>query len=104
MARNCKPANGILQSGDYIEAVNGKPLDTKEQLMEAVNQAGSNGTGSVNLTVRRKEQAIDMNVDTVAAQDGTYKLRWGSGRYPGNRNYDISGSQWQFWRSGPWHQ
>lgn len=69
-----EPANGILQSGDYIEAVNGKPLDTKEQLMEAVNQAGSNGTGSVNLTVRRKDQAIDMNVDTVAAQDGTYKL------------------------------
>ena len=50
--------------------------------MEAVNQAGSNGTGSVNLTVRRKEQAIDMNVDTVAAQDGTYKLAPGFGTIP----------------------
>ncbi len=69
-----EPANGILKSGDYIEAVNGKPLETKEQLMEVVNQAGSNGTGAVDLTIRRDGQEMDVTLDTVAAQDGTYKL------------------------------
>ena len=64
--------------------------------MEAVNQAGSNGTGSVNLTVRRKEQAIDMNVDTVAAQDGTYKLGarvWDDTQGIGTMTYlDLNGN------------
>lgn len=69
-----EPANGVLKSGDYIEAVNGKPLETKEQLMEVVNQAGANGTGVVNLTIRRDGQEIDVSLDAVAAQDGTYKL------------------------------
>ncbi len=69
-----EPANGILKSGDYIEAVNGKPLETKEQLMEVVNQAGSNGTGAVDLTIRRDGQEMDVTLDTIAAQDGTYKL------------------------------
>ena len=69
-----EPANGILKSGDYIEAVNGKPLETKEQLMEVVNQAGSNGTGAVDLTIRRDGQEMEVTLDTVAAQDGTYKL------------------------------
>ncbi len=62
-----EPANGVLKSGDYIEAVNGKPLETKEQLMEVVNQAGANGTGVVNLTIRRDGQEIDVSLDAVAA-------------------------------------
>ncbi|MFR1832173.1 MAG: SpoIVB peptidase [Lachnospiraceae bacterium] len=69
-----EPANGILKSGDYIEQVNGQPLDTKEQLMEAVNRAGANGTGTVSLLIRRDGQAMDVSMETVAAQDGTYKL------------------------------
>lgn len=69
-----EPANGILQSGDYIEQVNGEPLDTKEQLIEAVNQAGTDGTGTVELTIRRDGQEMDVSMETVADQDGTYKL------------------------------
>ena len=55
-----EPANGILQSGDYIEQVNGEPLDTKEQLIEAVNQAGRDGTRTVELTIRRDGQKMDV--------------------------------------------
>ena len=69
-----EPANGILQSGDYIEQVNGEPLDTKEQLIEAVNQAGRDGTRTVELTIRRDGQKMDVSMETVADQDGTYKL------------------------------
>ncbi len=69
-----EPANGILKSGDYIEQVNGEPLETKEQLIEAVNQAGTDGTGTVELQIRRDGQEMDVSMETVAAQDGTYKL------------------------------
>ena len=33
-----EPAAGILKSGDYIEAINGKKLETKEQLATAVSE------------------------------------------------------------------
>lgn len=66
-----EPALGILQSGDYIEAINGTPLNTKEQLIEAVNHTA--GEGAV-LTVRRAGQAIDVKVDPVQTAEGDYKL------------------------------
>ena len=69
-----EPAYGILKSGDYIEAIDGRDLDNKEQLIEAVNQAGANGSGSVALTIRRDGEEMNVNMDTVAAEDGTYKL------------------------------
>lgn len=69
-----EPAYGVLESGDYIEAVNGEPLENKEQLMEEVNRAGANGQGSVDLTIRRDGQAMEVEVAAVAAEDGTYKM------------------------------
>ena len=41
-----EPAAGILRSGDYIEAINGQPLETKEELAEAVGSAGGPGSGA----------------------------------------------------------
>ena len=69
-----EPAYGLLKSGDYIEEVDGKPLENKEQLIEAVNQAGANGTGKVELKIRRDGEEMEVNVYTVSADDGTYKL------------------------------
>ena len=37
-----EPAAGILRSGDYIEAINGQPLETKEELAEAVGERSYN--------------------------------------------------------------
>lgn len=66
-----EPAYGILKSGDYIEAFNGKPVNTKEELMDAVNQAGP--SRSV-VSVRRGGEAVDLSVSPIETQDGHYKL------------------------------
>lgn len=66
-----EPALGILQTGDYIQAVNGSPLTTKEELTEAVNR--SRGRETI-LTVRRAGSEIDVKIDPVSASDGSYKL------------------------------
>ena len=66
-----EPSLGILQSGDYIEAVNGSPLSTKEELMEEVND--SQGQETV-LTVRRSGTEIDVKINLAMSADGDYKL------------------------------
>lgn len=66
-----EPALGILQSGDYIEAINGQDLQTKDELMEALVQ---NGDKDAILTVRRDGTAMDFEMSPVKAQDGSYKL------------------------------
>ncbi len=47
-----EPAAGILKSGDYIEAINGKKLETKEQLATAVSELDGS---EARLTVRREK-------------------------------------------------
>ena len=66
-----EPAFGILKTGDYIEAFNGKPMKTKEDLISAVNDSG--GQDSV-VTVRRDGEPIDVSIKPIASSDGKYKL------------------------------
>lgn len=66
-----EPAAGILQSGDYIEAINGKALQDKEELVEAVDKL--NGEDAV-LQVRRGGEQLELKVEPVNAQEGGYKL------------------------------
>ena len=66
-----EPAYGILKSGDYIEAFNGKPMNTKEDLINAVNE--SKGRDSV-VSVRRGGEEVEVSVKPVASADGQYKL------------------------------
>ena len=66
-----EPAYGILKSGDYIEAFNGEPMNTKEDLIHAVNE--SQGQDSV-ISVRRGGEEGDVSVKPVAGSDGQYKL------------------------------
>lgn len=66
-----EPAYGILRSGDYIEAINGKPLSKKEDLIQAVNQAGPE---KVTLKIRRGEEQMNISMNPARDQDGTYKL------------------------------
>lgn len=66
-----EPVYGVLKSGDYIEAFNGKPMKTKEDLISAVNESG--GQDSV-VTVRRGGEAVDVSVKPVEGTDGHYKL------------------------------
>ncbi len=65
------PAFGILQSGDYIETINGTALTDKEALM---SELGKIGTSEAVLGVRRNGEEIDVKMTPVEADDGTYKL------------------------------
>lgn len=66
-----EPAFGILQSGDYIEAINGTPLKDKETLM---NELSKIGASEAMLKIRRNGESIDVKMNPTEAEDGTYKL------------------------------
>ncbi len=66
-----EPAAGILRSGDYIESINGQPLETKEELAEAVDRL--EGQEAV-LTIRRDQELMDVSLHPVTCQDGSQKL------------------------------
>jgi len=66
-----EPAAGILKSGDYIESINGKTLETKEELAEEVSHL--EGRDAI-LTVRRDDEVINVTVSPITAADGTQKL------------------------------
>ena len=66
-----EPAYGILQSGDYIEAINGQPLSDKESLITGLN---SMGKSEALLRVRRAGKELELSVDTVKTEDGSRKL------------------------------
>lgn len=66
-----EPAYGVLQSGDYIEAINGQPLKDKEALISSLNQIGSS---EALLQIRRGGEAMEVRMNPVQADDGSYKL------------------------------
>lgn len=66
-----EPAYGILQSGDYIEAINGQPLSDKEALITSLNCMGES---EALLRVRRGGRELELSVDTVKTADGSRKL------------------------------
>lgn len=71
MGMEVEPAYGVLRSGDYIQAVNGQPMETKEKLVETVNAAGE---GELLLDVRRGEEIVTVRMNPVEAEDGSFKL------------------------------
>ena len=66
-----EPAYGKLKSGDYIEAWNGVPLNTKEELMDAVGN--SRGEEAV-LQIRRQGEDMEIPMQPVRCADGEYRL------------------------------
>lgn len=69
--QEAEPAYGVLQSGDYIEAINGQPLKDKEALITNLSHLEG---GEVLLRVRREGEALELSVNPVKSEDGTYKL------------------------------
>lgn len=65
------PCNYILQEGDYIVAVDGSEITSKEQLQRKIEQCSG---ASLVLTVQRNEQTMDVQVQPVQTTDGFYKL------------------------------
>ncbi len=69
--QEAEPAFGMLESGDYIEAINGEPLWNKEALITYLNYNGANETV---LTVRRGGETRQVHMNPVQTIDGSYKL------------------------------
>lgn len=65
------PARGILQAGDYICAVNGKEVQTIRELMNMIEQ---NGSDYVRLSIRRDGESFEVKVKPVKDSEGTYKI------------------------------
>ena len=65
-----RPAENILQSGDYILAVNNAKIMDKDMLVDAID--GSQGEALV-LTVRRKKNVIQVMLTPIQVEDGSYK-------------------------------
>ena len=66
-----EPAANLIKSGDYICAVNGEEIETKEQLVDKVNPYGAD---KVDLYVRRNEEYFDVFVTPVLSNEGDYKI------------------------------
>ena len=66
-----EPADGVLKSGDYIEAINGIPALDKRDMIEAVNDAG---TRPLTLNIRRDGEEMKVEMTPVQTLDGDYKL------------------------------
>lgn len=65
------PCNDIVRQGDYIIAVNGKEVSSKNVLMEEVKNCGGN---SIIFTLRRNSQEFDVSVTPVMDSSGEYKI------------------------------
>lgn len=65
------PAYGLVNSGDYILAVDGNGVTTKEELTEHI--ANSNGEDVI-LTIRRSSEEINVRVTPVLCNDNCYRV------------------------------
>lgn len=65
------PAKYILKSGDYIRALNGQPVNDKDDFISRIEQS----TGrEVVLTVQREERELKLKVKPEKNESGVYKL------------------------------
>lgn len=66
-----EPAYRIVQRGDYIQAINGKPVSDKEDLIDVVNAEGGQ---DVILDLDRNGETIQVKVEAVQTSQEEYKL------------------------------
>ena len=66
-----EPAAGLVQSGDYIMAVDGEAVTGKAELLDAVEHLDS---GNVVLTIQRGEETMDIRIRPVECGPDEYKL------------------------------
>ncbi|MBQ8815213.1 MAG: SpoIVB peptidase [Lachnospiraceae bacterium] len=63
------PADGLIRSGDYILAVDGTEVDSKEELSELIY----NRDGEVVFTIRRNGEISQVAVHSIRCDDGIYR-------------------------------
>ena len=68
---NYEPAENLVKSGDYVKTVNGQVIETKEDLIEKINQ--SKGEPVV-LGIMRDGEYIRLKMQPVKTAENQYKL------------------------------
>ena len=66
-----EPALHIVKAGDYITGFNGKDINTKNELVEAVSSFSEQ---KAKLDICRKGETIHVKMDMIQCEDGTKKL------------------------------
>lgn len=66
-----EPAKNLVKTGDYIVGLNGEEIDSKKELIQAVNKLVSS---EVILSLRRADEYIDVKMDSVEVEPDEYKL------------------------------
>ncbi len=68
---NHEPINNKLKSGDYILAINGKPMNKKREFINEIQKC--NGK-DITLLVRRNTEKFTVNITPVKTASGNYKI------------------------------
>ena len=68
------PASDILWPGDYIVSVNGRSVDDKEALIEAIDSSEQSAGGCVNIGLYRNGRYIEVRLEPVRDENGRLKI------------------------------
>jgi len=66
-----EPAKNIVQSGDYIEKINGKKVENKEELVQQLEQLSNE---KVILELKRGEEIVKVLINAIETERNHYKL------------------------------
>ena len=66
-----EPAKNVVQSGDYLLAVDGEKIETKDQLGKKISFCEGK---KVKLQLLRGREKIEVSIKPVLSQDGVYQL------------------------------
>lgn len=66
----CCPSENIIKSGDYIQAVDGEKVETKEELITCISQCQGK---DIVLAVERDGKQIDLKLHPVQDENGKYR-------------------------------
>lgn len=69
--QNYEPALDVLQSGDYITGINGCRIEYKDELIEKIQECGSD---TINFEIRRNNKTMQVEVTPVKTAEGDYKI------------------------------
>lgn len=68
---SCCPCMNLIESGDYITAINGTKVNDKEELISNVDKYGSS---EVVISIKRKGQSMDVSVTPALSVNDKYML------------------------------
>jgi stage IV sporulation protein B len=66
-----EPASHLVKSGDYIKGFNGKVIENKKELIEALKDLNED---EVVLQLKRNEEILDVKIKPVESEPSVYKL------------------------------